>query len=178
VPPRPASRDGRGKRGSSPCARPSTSGPSSPCAPPCAARAARPPTASVQLFVELKHEQHHHHQVDRRDRRGPARHLEALRIRGKRVDEQLIRVLDALLPRWIEGAVSLSHAVCCAVVEVVRLMMGRGSRIVWSDCAIQRNAASRRSLKPRERRGIENSWTSSWMRVCRGVGASAFIFSA
>ncbi|KAH9172511.1 hypothetical protein EDB89DRAFT_1964503 [Lactarius sanguifluus] len=77
------------------------------------------------------------------------------------------------------GAVSLSHVVsCAAVVAVVRMMIGRGSRIVCKDSVIQRNAASRWSLNPRERRCMENSWTSPWIKFCCSIGASAFSFSA
>ena len=55
-----------------------------------------------QLFVKLKDEEDHHYEVDRRDRRGSARHFEAFRICDDRVDKLLVGVLYALLPRWVE----------------------------------------------------------------------------
>ena len=68
--------------------------------------------------MELKHKQHHHHQVDRGGRRG----------RGNGVDEQLIRVLHTLLPCWVEGRRVLEPCGLLRVIEVGRLRMGRGSR--------------------------------------------------
>ena len=53
-------------------------------------------------------------------------------MRGNRVDEQLVRAPHALLPRWVEGRALLHprNVVCCAVVDVVDLRVGRRSRIV------------------------------------------------
>ncbi len=96
---RPATRGSRGRRYSTPRARSSTSGPSSPYVPH--AQRIRQ-LRQWQLFVKLKHEQDHHHELDRCDHRGPTQHLEALWMSRKRIDEQLVQVLHALLPHWVK----------------------------------------------------------------------------
>ncbi|KAH9011618.1 hypothetical protein EDB84DRAFT_1539216 [Lactarius hengduanensis] len=97
--PRQAARGGRERQGSSSCARPSTSGPSSPCAPPSAARL---PVATMTAFrgTQTRAAPPSRGRSARSSR--AARHLEALWIRRKSVDEQLVRVLHALLPRWVK----------------------------------------------------------------------------
>ena len=139
------------KRDRSPCVRSSTSSPLSPCAPPFGAHAARTSTAVPAAFVKLKTRRTI---ITRAIVAGPRDTFSYSGYAESVSVSSLYECFTGFVHVGSSGAVSLSHIVCCAVVVVVHLLTGRGSKIVWSDCTIQGKATSRWSLY------MENSWTT------------------